>query len=68
MKFKFGAFIVLFGLIGSAHAGTYMCDVELKDGSKTRIRGIVAGSESHAARLAKEGNSNIKYINCMKVD
>ena len=68
MKFQIGAFVVLAGLIGSAHAGTYTCDVELKDGSKTKIRGIVADSESHAARLAKESNSDIKYINCMRVD
>lgn len=68
MKIRLGLFGALFCLFGSAHAGTYFCDVELKDGSKTRIRGVVADSESHAARLVKESNSNVKYINCARVD
>ena len=68
MKSRIGLFLVIFGLIGSAHAGTYTCDVELKDGSKTKLRGIIANSESEAARIVKENNSDVKYINCFKVD
>lgn len=67
MKFKYGFCIVLFGLIGFAHAGTYRCDVELKDGSKDKIR-LTADSEAHAARLVKESNSSVKWINCFRID
>ena len=59
--------VAMFGA-ASAHAGTYTCDVELNDGSKTKIRGVVADSESQARRIAKENNSSIKWINCMRVD
>lgn len=64
------SFITMVALLGSVavHAGTYTCDVELDDGSKTKIRGIIASSESQAARIAKENNSAIKWINCMRVD
>ncbi|MBC7622250.1 MAG: hypothetical protein H7232_02565 [Aeromicrobium sp.] len=61
------AMLAMFGA-ASAHAGTYTCDVELNDGSKTKIRGVVADSESQARRIAKENNSAIKWINCYKVD
>lgn len=54
--------------MGSAYAGTYRCDVELVDGSKTKIRGVIADSEAQAARIVKENNGNVKYINCMRVD
>lgn len=69
MKFKFItiALIAFFG-VASAHAGTYTCDVELKDGSKATIRGVVADSESQAARIAKEDNEYIKWISCFRVD
>jgi hypothetical protein len=68
MKLKLALFTALFGVIGSAHAGTYLCDIELDSGKKTTARGISANSESHAARLVKESNSSVKYINCMRVD
>lgn len=59
--------IAIFGAV-SAHAGTYTCDVELKDGSKTKVRGVSADSESQAARIVKESDSNVKWINCMRVN
>ncbi len=68
MKFKFSLFVVLVGLIGSAHAGTYTCDVELDNGSKTKIRGVSADSASQAARIVKESRNDVKYINCFKAD
>ena len=69
MKFKLSIITLLSLFVSiSAHAGTYTCDVELDDGSKTKIRGIIASSESQAARIAKENNSAIKWINCMRVD
>ena len=68
VKLQSGVFLALLGLIGSAHAGTYTCDVELKDGSKTKIRGVIADSESHAARIVRENNSSVKWINCMRVN
>lgn len=52
----------------SAFAGTYTCDIELNDGSKTTMRDISADSESEAASLARESNSEIKYVNCFQVD
>lgn len=67
MKYKLGAFVVLFGLIGSAHAGTYVCDIEFTDGSKAKVRGVSADSESQAARIVKENNGGVKNINCMKI-
>lgn len=69
MKLKY-LVITMVAMVGatSAHAGTYTCDVELKDGSKTKIRGVIADSESHARRITKENNSAIKWINCMRVD
>lgn len=68
VKLQSGVFLALLSLIGSAHAGTYTCDVELKDGSKTKVRGVIADSESHAARIVKEGTSSVKWINCMRVN
>ncbi len=69
MKFKL-SIVTLVALLSSVsvHAGTYSCDVELNDGSKTTIRGVIASSESQAARIAKENNSSIKWINCFRVD
>lgn len=57
----------MFGTV-SAYAGTYTCDVELDNGNKTKLRGVVADSESQAARIAKESNSSIKWVNCFRVD
>lgn len=68
MKSKLCLFVALFGLIGSAHAGTYICDVQFDNGSKTTIRGVYADSESQARRIVKENDSSVKYINCMRVD
>ena len=59
--------VAMFGA-ASAHAGTYTCDVELKDGSKTKVRGVSAESESQAARIVKENDSNVKWINCFRVN
>jgi hypothetical protein len=61
------AMVAMFGA-ASAHAGTYTCDVELNDGSKTKIRGVDADSESQAARIVKENNSAVKWINCFRVN
>ena len=68
MKLCYVALVLLVGYVGSAHAGTYYCDVQFSDGSKTRLRNITADSEAHAKRLAKESNSNIKWIDCARVD
>ena len=69
MKLKF-LIVTVVAMCGaaSAHAGTYTCDVELNDGSKTKIRGVIADSESHARRITKENNPAIKWINCMRID
>ena len=69
MKFKLIIITMaaMFG-VASAHAGTYTCDVELQDGSKTKVRGVIADSESHARRLVKESDSNVKWINCYRID
>lgn len=61
------AMVAMFGA-ASAHAGTYTCDVELNDGSKTKVRGVTADSESQARRIAKENDSSIKWINCFRID
>lgn len=67
LKLLITTMVVLFGT-AVAHAGTYTCDVELTDGSKTKIRGVVADSESQAARIAKDSNSAVKWINCFRVN
>lgn len=67
LKFLIAAMVATLGAV-SAHAGTYTCDVELNDGSKTKVRGVVADSESQARRIAKENNSSIKWINCFRID
>ncbi len=70
MKFRnLGLGVVLAVSIGSAHAdspGTYRCDIELTNGSKTVVR-LQANSDSHAARLVKESRDDVKYINCFKI-
>jgi hypothetical protein len=63
MKLKLALLAALFGVIGSAYAGTYTCDVELMDGSKTKFRGVVANSESQAYNIVKQ-DSRVKYANC----
>ena len=68
MKFKALAGSLLLIASSSAFAGTYTCDIELNDGSKTTMRDISADSESEAASVARESNSEIKYVNCFQVD
>lgn len=63
MKLKLALLAALLGVIGSAHAGTYTCDVELVDGSKTTFRGVVANSASQAYNIVKQDN-RVKYANC----
>ena len=43
----------------------YTCHVELKDGTKTKIYGVLAKSEFGATQAAKASNPNIRYIVCM---
>ena len=68
MKFKLTLSITVLFFAATAQAGIYRCDVELTDGNKTVLRGIVADSESQAARIAKESNNSIKWINCFRIN
>ena len=73
MKINYSSFVISFALAVSASSafadspGNYRCDIELSNGQKTVVR-LYAKSDSNAARLVKESRSDVKYINCFKID